>query len=143
MPAGRPARVPAVRPAGSAGAAPGNNPHSRRGRADEGQKEAMSDGAINFVSGLPRSGTSLMMQMIHAGGVTALTDLVRASDEDNPKERAPSGTPRNRSEIFEVLHGYPVHGPFPLFTPTIFTPISSAQDGHSTSPPARIPRTPG
>lgn len=40
---------------------------------------------ITIVSGLPRSGTSLMMQMIHAGGIPALTDAQRAADEDNPR----------------------------------------------------------
>ncbi len=39
---------------------------------------------VIVVSGLPRSGTSLAMQMIHAGGVEAVTDGRRASDEDNP-----------------------------------------------------------
>ena len=45
----------------------------------------MNDHVITIVSGLPRTGTSLMMQMIHAGGIPALTDKVRASDEDNPR----------------------------------------------------------
>jgi len=40
---------------------------------------------ITIVSGLPRSGTSMMMQMISAGGIPALTDHVRKADEDNPK----------------------------------------------------------
>jgi hypothetical protein len=40
---------------------------------------------ITIVSGLPRSGTSMMMQMIDAGGIPALTDRIRAADEDNPK----------------------------------------------------------
>jgi hypothetical protein len=39
---------------------------------------------ITIVSGLPRSGTSLMMQMLHQGGMDALTDRERAADEDNP-----------------------------------------------------------
>jgi len=39
---------------------------------------------IIIVSGLPRSGTSLMMQMLVAGGLTALTDGERAADTDNP-----------------------------------------------------------
>ncbi len=38
-----------------------------------------------MVSGLPRSGTSMMMQMIVAGGVPALTDEKRPCDEDNPR----------------------------------------------------------
>ncbi|WP_339634225.1 alkaline phosphatase family protein [Bizionia echini] len=40
---------------------------------------------IVIVSGLPRSGTSLMMQMLHSGGVNALTDANRKPDESNPK----------------------------------------------------------
>ncbi|CAN5386711.1 hypothetical protein BH09PLA1_BH09PLA1_23540 [soil metagenome] len=40
---------------------------------------------IVIVSGLPRSGTSVMMQMIHAGGMPALADGLRAADEDNPR----------------------------------------------------------
>ncbi len=38
-----------------------------------------------LVSGLPRSGTSLMMQMLAAGGLDIMTDEKRAADEDNPK----------------------------------------------------------
>jgi Sulfotransferase domain len=40
---------------------------------------------ITVVSGLPRSGTSLMMQMIVAGGIPALTDGLRSADENNLK----------------------------------------------------------
>jgi len=40
---------------------------------------------ITIVSGLPRSGTSLMMQMLAAGGLPVLTDGVRVADEDNPR----------------------------------------------------------
>lgn len=40
---------------------------------------------ITVVSGLPRSGTSLMMQLLHAGGIPALTDHIRAPDADNPR----------------------------------------------------------
>jgi len=38
-----------------------------------------------IVSGLPRSGTSLMMQMLEAGGLPAKTDSERKADADNPK----------------------------------------------------------
>ncbi len=41
--------------------------------------------AITIVSGLPRSGTSLMMHMLKAGGISLLVDDHRAADEDNPK----------------------------------------------------------
>lgn len=40
---------------------------------------------ITIVSGLPRSGTSLMMQMLDAGGLPALSDGERKADTDNPK----------------------------------------------------------
>jgi len=40
---------------------------------------------ITIVSGLPRSGTSLMMQMLVAGGMTALSDGERRADTDNPR----------------------------------------------------------
>ena len=40
---------------------------------------------ITVVSGLPRSGTSLMMQMLSAGGLPALTDDLREADESNPR----------------------------------------------------------
>ena len=44
-----------------------------------------SKDVVTIVSGLPRSGTSMMMQMIERGGIPALTDEIRAADEDNPK----------------------------------------------------------
>ena len=40
---------------------------------------------ITIVSGLPRSGTSMMMKMLDAGGLDAITDNVRKADVDNPK----------------------------------------------------------
>jgi hypothetical protein len=40
---------------------------------------------ITIVSGLPRSGTSLMMQMLVAGGMRALSDGERKADTDNPR----------------------------------------------------------
>jgi hypothetical protein len=45
----------------------------------------MNDQTITIVSGLPRSGTSMMMKMLAAGGLEPLTDNIRAADEDNPK----------------------------------------------------------
>lgn len=42
-------------------------------------------GEIIVVSGLPRSGTSLMMQMLERGGFEVVTDHVRSADEDNPR----------------------------------------------------------
>ncbi|MFC1488219.1 sulfotransferase domain-containing protein [Thermodesulfobacteriota bacterium] len=40
---------------------------------------------ITIVSGLPRSGTSLMMQILSSGGMKTVTDNIRAADVDNPK----------------------------------------------------------
>lgn len=40
---------------------------------------------ITIVSGLPRSGTSLMMQMLAAGGMPVLTDGQRTADPHNPR----------------------------------------------------------
>lgn len=49
----------------------------------------MTDQALNqivtIVSGLPRSGTSMMMKLLEAGGLPPLTDNLRTADEDNPK----------------------------------------------------------
>ncbi len=40
---------------------------------------------VVVVSGLPRSGTSMMMQMLRAGGVDVVTDAARTPDASNPK----------------------------------------------------------
>jgi hypothetical protein len=45
----------------------------------------MDGNVVYIVSGLPRSGTSMMMKMLEAGGIKPLTDRVRTADEDNPK----------------------------------------------------------
>ena len=42
-------------------------------------------GTVIIVSGLPRSGTSMMMQILDAGGLTILTDEARKADDNNPK----------------------------------------------------------
>jgi predicted AlkP superfamily phosphohydrolase/phosphomutase/tetratricopeptide (TPR) repeat protein len=41
--------------------------------------------SLIVVTGLPRSGTSLLMQMLAAGGICVLSDELRAADEDNPR----------------------------------------------------------
>ncbi len=45
----------------------------------------MPSSPIIVVTGLPRSGTSLMMRMLHLGGVELITDGVRSADSDNPR----------------------------------------------------------
>jgi hypothetical protein len=47
-------------------------------RADRGEP-------VVIVSGLPRSGTSMMMKMLEAGGVPIMGDAERGADIDNPK----------------------------------------------------------
>jgi hypothetical protein len=63
---------------------------------------------VTIVSGLPRSGTSMMMQMIEAGGIPALTDHRRKQDEDNPKgyyEFEPVKKTRNDSSWVPAARG--------------------------------------
>lgn len=40
---------------------------------------------VVLVSGLPRSGTSMLMQMLEKGGMPIVTDKIRTADEDNPR----------------------------------------------------------
>jgi hypothetical protein len=49
------------------------------------QQFKADDESIIVVSGLPRSGTSMMMQMLQAGGLMILTDQKREADISNPK----------------------------------------------------------
>ena len=44
----------------------------------------MKDDTVYIVSGLPRSGTSMLMQMMKTGGMEVATDEKRAPDKDNP-----------------------------------------------------------
>jgi hypothetical protein len=48
-------------------------------------KKQIQNKAITVVSGLPRSGTSMMMKMLAAGGLPLLTDQIRKADPDNPE----------------------------------------------------------
>ncbi len=43
-----------------------------------------NDKTIIVVSGLPRSGTSMMMKMLAEAGLPILTDALREADDDNP-----------------------------------------------------------
>lgn len=40
---------------------------------------------VIIVSGLPRSGTSMMMRMLEGAGLPIVTDAIRTADIDNPK----------------------------------------------------------
>lgn len=51
----------------------------------DGRRTGRLEGMITVVSGIPRSGTSLMMQMLAAGGMAVLTDGQRTPDLNNPR----------------------------------------------------------
>jgi hypothetical protein len=69
---------------------------------------------IVVVSGLPRSGTSLLMQLLDAGGIEVVTDNVRTADTDNPRgyyefervkkvKRDPSWLPETRGKAVKMI----------------------------------------
>jgi hypothetical protein len=63
---------------------------------------------ITIVSGLPRSGTSLMMQMLAAGGMELLTDHERKPDQDNPRgycEWEPAKLLPQQPELIDAAEG--------------------------------------
>ncbi|WP_412068040.1 sulfotransferase [Rubrivirga sp. IMCC43871] len=60
------------------------------GQADDGpthepDPDALAAATVVVVSGLPRTGTSMMMQMLTAGGLPAYTDGAREADPSNPR----------------------------------------------------------
>jgi tetratricopeptide (TPR) repeat protein len=61
--------------------------------------------SVIIVTGLPRSGTSMLMQMLAAGGMNILSDGLRQADEDNPRgylEFEPvKNLPKDSSWLFE------------------------------------------
>jgi hypothetical protein len=72
------------------------------------------DSEIIIVSGLPRSGTSLMMQMLDNGGVEVVTDNIRTADTDNPRgyyelekvkrlKQDASWLPQTRGKAFKMV----------------------------------------
>lgn len=77
---------------------------------------------IMIVSGLPRSGTSLMMQMLDRGGIEVVTDGARTADIDNPKgyyefeivksiQRDTSWLPATRGKAFKMVSQLLYHLP--------------------------------
>ena len=53
--------------------------------AEMAAESAPLEQSLVVVTGLPRSGTSMFMQMLAAGGLSILTDGLREPDEDNPR----------------------------------------------------------
>jgi hypothetical protein len=77
---------------------------------------------IIVVTGLPRSGTSMLMQMLTAGGLTAVTDENRTADDDNPRgyfeyervkelERDTSWLPEARGQAVKIITALLQHLP--------------------------------
>jgi hypothetical protein len=77
---------------------------------------------IVVVTGLPRSGTSLMMQMLDKGGMEVVTDHIRSADTDNPKgyyefeqvksiKRDTSWVPATRGKAFKMVSQLLYHLP--------------------------------
>ena len=75
----------------------------------------MENNFITIVSGLPRSGTSMMMQAIEAGGLCVLCDHIRSEDDDNPRgyyefepvkktKTDPSWVPGARGMVVKVIY---------------------------------------
>jgi Sulfotransferase domain len=69
---------------------------------------------IAIVSGLPRSGTSMMMRMLDAGGMPVVSDGIRRADVDNPKgyyefeqvkriKEDASWIPSTRGKVFKMV----------------------------------------
>lgn len=75
--------------------------------------------AVLVVTGLPRAGTSLVMQMLGAGGVPLLTDAERPPDEHNPRgyfEYAPVKRLRDDASWLPQARGRAVKVIAPLVT---------------------------
>ena len=77
------------------------------------------DQSLIVVTGLPRSGTSMLMQMLAAGGLTVLTDGLRQADADNPRgylEFAPVKSLRKDATWLFAARGKAVKIVAPLLT---------------------------
>lgn len=70
---------------------------------------------LTIVSGLPRSGTSMMMRMIEQGGMPALVDHLRTADDDNPNgyyefepvkktKQDPTWVPGGVGKVVKMVH---------------------------------------
>jgi tetratricopeptide (TPR) repeat protein len=86
--------------------------------SENGDMPPLSESLV-IATGLPRSGTSLLMQMLAAGGMEILADGTRAADEDNPRgylEFEPVKSLRNNSKWLLDARGKTVKIVAPLLT---------------------------
>lgn len=77
------------------------------------------DGVILVVTGLPRAGTSLVMQMLNAGGYPVLSDNQRPPDDHNPRgyfEYAPVKKLRGDASWLPQARGHAIKVIAPLVT---------------------------
>lgn len=90
------------------------------------------------VTGLPRSGTSLLMQMLDAAGVPLLVDETRPADEDNPRgfhefapvkrlDRDVSWLPLARGKALKVVAPLLPHLPYDLPCDILFIERNMAE----------------
>jgi len=95
------------------------------------REKTVDQDAIIIVSGLPRSGTSMLMKMLEAGGLEPLTDNIRAPDDDNPKgyyefervkqlEKDKSWLPEAKGKVVKVISMLLKHLPPEYFYKVIF-----------------------
>ena len=95
------------------------------------RKKAVDQDAIVIVSGLPRSGTSMMMKMLEVGGLQPLTDNIRKPDDDNPKgyyefeqvkqlEKDKSWLPDTKGKAVKIISSLLDHLPSEYFYKVIF-----------------------
>jgi hypothetical protein len=87
------------------------------------QKELLNSKPVIIVSGLPRSGTSMMMKMLAEGGLEIVTDAIRSADEDNPNgyfelevvkqmtEGQTDWVPRSQGRVVKVISALLEHLP--------------------------------
>jgi hypothetical protein len=99
-------------------------------RREEAAQKAAADAAVadvqgstfTLVSGLPRSGTSLMMQMLRAGGMELMHDDKRSADEDNLEgywewedvkslRKNPRLLARAKGKVIKVISAQPAAAP--------------------------------
>lgn len=92
---------------------------------------SFGQGAITIVSGLPRTGTSMMMQALQASGLDPLTDGTRAADSQNSRgylelesvkspERYGEWLQEARGRVVKVISRFVTHLPATQFYNVVF-----------------------
>jgi len=82
-----------------------NRPDKIKEMREAAEKVIGSRGTITIVSGLPRSGTSMMMQMLVKGGMLPFTDGKREADDNNKKGYYEHEAVKNLSRDKKFLSG--------------------------------------